>query len=703
MRKLFPMYCGLDAIAGFHEERERGERLLRAHLPQQAGIVLLEVEDPDWVYGQTTFRYQPEHEKPLKFLERFATLTSNRALPTLASAGAPAAILFVDAALKDRFEKHRAFAEVRHLFRLAADFRVPTKRSSLFGRIKNWFPQSPAVAPESPTDTAQVARDSVHLHVERARTHEDLVEVLMSGLMLYQVCAIDNFVAALEERVNAAPDDAVGRTALAMLLTDLGDHAAGLEQARAATELADAPGEAFLWHAKAAWWGNVADEGLAALNEIRTVPEAWPPSIRSALHALRGALLADLGETELAISALRAAIDIEGGAAGLHLHLAELLGKEGQDEEAVAALRNAVVIRPNCAMVRAELARALERLGDESALARTLRKLAESEAGRIEARRFAASAGIAGIEAPLPDVFAAFDATRRSAIAGTTLPTWLVLLEHSSVFAFANLVLLDEHRAADDYAKGLAPALKLLHGDPLDANGHAALAAVWHLTGRHVLALPWARNATAFKIGEKKLHMLLVDSLAAAGEDAEAFNAADFAVTLQLAEPKVGQTFTNLMWSIPRIDVMLGMAELPNGRAMLRAQAEERLARPELRAAALAGLSLAILPDNGERALVLQREAIALRPDEDIYHNLLLLTLRELGKTDQLPEALAARGAALCRRLPDVTAEQFADAAEESIANGEDHAAQQFVAAGLHLAPALPRLCVLQARLAQAG
>lgn len=546
-RKLFSVYCGLDTISGFHEERERAERLLATHLPQEAGIVLLDVGDPDWVYGQATFRYQPEHKKPLKFLERLTTLATNRALPILASVGAPAAILFTDSALKERFEGHSAFAEVRHLFRLAADFRTPTKSDSVFRKVTDWFAQRRLEQPESQIDLVKFARESVQLHVERVRTHEDFVEVLMSGLMLYQACSVDSFVGALEERVRAMPDDVVGRTALAMLLTDLGDHAKGLEQSRAATKLGGAPPEAFLWHAKAAWWSGLADEGLAALAGLRLLPEAWPPSARCALHALRGALLAASGETELAIAALREAIEIEGSAAGLHLHLADLLNRESRAEEAVAAVRSAMVIRPNCHIVRAALAQALHNLGDEEALARTLSKLVGSESGRVEARRFSASAVIAGVASPSPEAFVAFDAHRRKAIVGTTLPTWLGLLERSSVFAIANLMLIDDHRAPDDYAKGLAPALRRLHSDPLDVDGHASLAATWHLTGRHAVAVPWARSATSFKIDRKKLHMLLVDSLAAAGESDQAFDAGVFALTLELADVELVRTVINLL------------------------------------------------------------------------------------------------------------------------------------------------------------
>jgi tetratricopeptide (TPR) repeat protein len=680
-----------------HEEKVRAESLLNKHLQGAPGIVLLALEDPDWVYGQATFAYHGD--KPLKFVDRFTTVVSRRILDALTAKGKPSAILFVDAPLKLKFERHAAFAQVKPLFRQVTEFRADPEGGGIFGWIKRCLPRT--VEPIPKADEAESCRKGVKVYSERIMREEKLSELLLFLFGLYHYCSLDKAQEVLEARVAAKRNDVVARTGLTLLLSEFGDHDTALAHARTATALPDAPLEAFLWHAKEAWWAEESTEGLKTLTRIRTSPARWPRITRRGVEAVRAALLSQQGDHDAAAQTLENALDIDGSNYALHLCLAHELQAAGRFDDAQAAVENAAVLSPNDPIVQVEICRILEARGETTALQRVLLKLCGSDRGRLEARRFVASEGIKSVKSALPEQFETIDRARHHALVASTLPTWFQLCnasDSSGFTALLNLFLQSDHRGEKEFAQQLSPVFRLLMRNPLDPNVHTSTAALWMLLGRPKIASVWGRSAVALDPDNERAHFVYASALRDAEELDKAFDASELAIVLEKAGDDLKTMYATLLWSIPRLDVMAEWAQTAAGREVLRTHAQGRMDDASLRPAALIGLSFATFRDNANKAIELQKEALRLEPDRDAYHEWHVAMLTELGRMDAAAAALEEQAAALRRREPTYTVETYAQIADVLLELERRDKAYVYVRAGLQIVPDYPELCVAQAR-----
>jgi len=701
MREFFPMYCSAAAIRGFEAEKHRAAELLTKHLSGKPGIVLLAMEDPDWIYGQATFPYPAEQEVPLKFLDRFTTLSVSRALDTLATEGRASAILFTDSETKQRFTAHPAFIRVSHLFRLIPDFRAPAPRPGLLSSFKGWLGKSRPIEPEKEIDAIELARNSLRIFTKRIRQGSNLIDTLHFGMGFYHYCSLDKFIEVLRARVAEHPNDANSQAALAVILSDVGDHAAALPQARVAAGLKNAPPEAHLWRAKAAWWLGEWQEGLEAMARVGPPPGHWTVEFRRAVEALRSALLAGNGDLQEAISALNSAHDLDSSRIATHLRLARLQYQAGRPDQSSATLRKARVIDPGEVLVQVELCRALEAAGDEAELAKALRKLPESPRGRFELRRFAGSDTIEGAEPPIPTEFEDFDRHRDRCLTAATLPDWLLLLTGSEWFTLMNLFLSGDHRPETEHACRLSHGFRALRQEPLSGAAAAALGAAWNLSGRSDIAIQWARSGVAFAPDNEMHHWLLAKILQDNDDLDEAYECAEFALMVDQAEEGTLNIVQHLFWTIPRIDRLAASLRLgAQSRQSVRETAETRLDDPVYRPAALFAKALLLIPDDYGEALALQREALGLRPDNDKLHEYHIATLEQAGEVEALEVARGARGAALLRKIPELDAATCAYIADGLIGNGHSEEASKFAYAGKHLDAQLPAVRLVFGKLA---
>jgi tetratricopeptide (TPR) repeat protein len=549
-------------------------------------------------------------------------------------------------------------------------------------------------------DEVKDALEALEIYTQGLRNEADLFEVFQWGCFFHHYCALDTYLAELQARADSAPRDVVAQTALAVVLTDFGDHKGALPYAHAAIKLPNAPPEALLYAAKLGWWAGDSGEALDLLRRITSFPKAWPLSVRSSVCALRGALHSQQGDHSAAAIALQEAIDIEGSAVELHICLAHELVETGDFGSARAAIDAATVLRPDSPIIQAERCRILTALGEEEALLRALRRLCQSDSGRLEARRFVESEAIEGVGAPLPDEFLEFDRRRMRVLSAGMLPNWMRFCEGSLVWTTMNLYLQDAHRGDKDYGKSLSPGFRSLMADRFDASAHASLAATWHLMKRPEIAVDWARAAVALKPDSDRYHWLLASILEAAGQPSESFDVAEFAIEIGKADEDLKRLYSKLFWSIPRLDRMATMGTYDAGRGALQRGAEARLSDPELRPAALFALSMAVLADDGLRALELQREAVSLQPDRDAFHSVLVQTLRSMGREGELAAALEDQATALRRNMPSMTALHFSAVASNLLDQSQHDTAVKFVRAGLQLDPNLPDLRLARARVA---
>ncbi|WP_341987601.1 tetratricopeptide repeat protein [Azorhizobium sp. AG788] len=704
-RNPFSMYCSADQIAGFEMEKTRADRILAQHAGGGPAIVILAIEDINWVYGQANFPYPADMENSLKFLDRFSTLASNSALEVLSQGRDPMRIFFVDAIFKARFETHKAYASVKSQFRLVADFeRGPKAEASgvLHGikRVASKLWGQPPLAPKPEIDAAETARKCVKTCVNRLQSETNLSEILLFGVMLLRVCSLDAFLDALMQRVAARPSDVIGQTALAMVLTDFGDTAAGLTRARIARGLPMPPPELYVWQAKAAWRRGETWEGLQALDDMCPAPANWPLSIRAGLLALRAALLSQQGEHETAAYCLKQAVEIDGSDAAAHLCLAQVLTACGRFDEARAAAKAAQLIDPKSVLVQTELCRVLAAQGRQSELRRELGKLCISENGRLEARRFVASAELDGCPPPKPGLFEGLDQARQRALFDALLPNWLQLCEASLIFNFFMSFLECGHRGPEDHAKHLSYAFRLLHKCPLDTDALASAGAVWLNSGRPDCAADWLASAWALHLGDAGVPALLAMALDQTDRAAEAYDVLTLAEELGRMNERAKERYCRLIWKLPRLDVISTACLSEKGREAVRASAELLLAQePELRPNALMALSFATLSDDPARSLDLQREALAARPQEDTFHEFHIATLRAAGLKPEMDAACEAQAQGLRARFPELDATHFAAFVTILLDEGRTDEACKFLRAGLQLDANLPALRLVQARL----
>lgn len=692
-RELGPMYCRLDAIEGFHEECERARSLLARHLDGKPGIVLLALEDPDWVYGQATFCL--EEGAPFKFVDRFATVASNNVLGSLAAEGRPVAILFSDAALKQRFEGHQAFARMQPLFRLVTEFVKEPGGNSIFRRIRKFF--SHQVQPAEPTDGLTVARNGVQLFSERLGTEDQLSELFLEMFGLYHYCSLDTARAVLESRIANRPDDPAGLTALAWLLSGFRDNAPALDCARRACALPDPPPEALLCHAMQAWWAEEAEEGLQALARIGPAQAQWPLRVRRGVHTVEGALLSLQGEHDRAAHALRQAIEIDGRGVALHLCLAAQLTLCREPDKARAALDTATVVAPNDPLVRVELCRHLQSQGQDVALKRTLRKLCTTERGRFEARRFAESEGIEGSDKPVPDQFVEIDRARSYTLVASTFPTWFQLCDDSPFSTIMDMYIDDCLRPPESLTSMLSKCAHLLQSDPLEPGVHASLMAAWKIADRADVAAIWGRAALALAPDGEMKHHLYAVVLRDGGELEQAYDVVMRAIALGKANERTQELYGWLFWTIPKIDVMLDWALTPELRENLRKVAYTRLEDAETRAAGLVALAIVELAVRSKQALTLIDQALDLEPDRDSFHEVKFVITSALAPELTEP-ALEQRAAALRRSYPTLSDENWATVTLLLLDAERHQKAQAWVRAGLQGTPDSGPLRIAEAR-----
>jgi tetratricopeptide (TPR) repeat protein len=708
-RRFFPMYCSASAISGFGAEKEKAEQLLAREFGQRSGMVLLPLENNDWVYGQATFHYPDPNDPdpdpdglPLKFLERHSTLVSNRALSILAVFGKPEAILFTDAALMARLERNRAYADVKHLFRLITAFAPIPRSQGIFANIRDRFggSLSASLAEREPTtNEADVAREGIEIHKDRLRDEQVLRELVLFVYVLYAYCALDVAHDTLVARAAARQSDPVGRCGLAMLLSALGDHEGALAHAREAVENSNPPPEALLWFAKESWVVGDAAEGLVALERLGTPPTSWPAILKRGAFTVRAALQSKAGDHAASAATLEQAIDLHGGRWALHFCLAQELRAAGRNQDAAAALETCAVLDPNNLIVQVEQCRQEIVESDRDGFTKKLAALTATEAGRFEAQRFEPLGTADQVNGPENERFAVIDAMRAAAITASILPDWTDICDGSSAKTMFGLHLLSAHRGEEDWWARFSNVLRVFEQNPLDLAALRAMAAIWRLLERPAVAVGWARSALALSPNEPDDWSMLADVLEDAGDADGAFEIAQSAIELGRRNDTSAALYVRLMLSIPRFDAIMNFATDPDGRPQLASIADQQAANPEFRPVALFMKSYAIFATDPQVALQYQREALALVPDRVDFLDNHILFLEMVGDLDAVEAAKTDRAAAFCRTLSGMTAEGFAVIANICLDHEQPTKAEQFVRSALYLDKDLATAKFAQARL----
>lgn len=679
---LSPMYCGLDLIAGLEREKARAERLLERYFPDgEAGLVVLGVDDPDFVYVQANFVYQEDHRRPFKFVDRFATLAANRALEIVGAAGGATGILFVDRALKARFEQHPAFALVVPQFRLAADFPAAAPEGGLFGGLRR---AAAALSGGGEGDGRQRSSRSenpvkaLKIYTKAIRTTSSLKELFTLGFAFLHYGSLDLFPSAIEQRVQANPRDGLARTALAAVLIDFGDWARGLEAARLATTLPDQPPEAWLWAAKGEWLAGRTQAALEALEGCRA-PTIWPREVRMRALALRAVVMASAGLREGALAATVAALEVEGALLGLHLLKARLLAELGQVEAAREALEDARVIDPASVLVEVELCRLFARSGEAAELTTALERLQRRPQGAFEADRFlpAAQEGRPG----LGESYAEIDELRGRAVDWSLLPAWHHFGEGNTFATMMRLTTDDDHRGESDYGKGFTPTLDRLMRRPLDPAAFLSMGSIWLQLERPTLAEAWLAAGVGLDPTNLAGHQVLAFAQGRAGRFEDATHSVDRALRLGLEKAALQALKIELIFDPPLLDVLEAMAPLDGGKEALERLAAARLDVPELRAGALAAQAIARRSSSAKAAVELFRQALLLRPDHLDLWFALAGCCRAAGDAAGEAKALQEAAQRLLVAHPDHSAGRFRSLADEHA--GDDLRQRAYLLAAL--------------------
>jgi tetratricopeptide (TPR) repeat protein len=677
-----PTYCPLDEIEGLHEERERALALLARHAGSAPAIVLLGLDDPDWVYGQATFVH--EEGKPFKFCDRFTTVASNRVLDTLRRSGAPKRILFVDGRLKGRFESHPAFSSVRSLFQLVPEF-VPEPSAGLLSRMKDRIKRVFDLTAKSKDERV----DPVSVYRRCLTKQENLEERVKSLFALNHYCALDHAQQALEERLAAAPGDADTRVLLAMLLSEFGDHVAAAQLIRAACKAPAPAPEAWAWLAKECWFEGATEEGLAALARLTAVPAWWPDAMNFQLAALRAALLSQKGDQAGAVAAYRDALELSGKSWALQLCLAQELVSLGRTGEARAAVAQAEVLEPDNPLILVERCRLLQADGNSRTLQSVLKKLARTERGRLEARRFDIDPAIEGVGSAIPEAFERIDRYRRETFVSGLLPSWFSLCDDPFVTFLG--IAMSPIRDKQHPHTSIAGGLHLLTRQAFMHEIYAAMTGAWALLKRFDLAVQWSRGAIALAPELVDRHYVGALVHKNHGEADEAYEIVHAASLLDIADDDVRLLGAELLWTIPRYDTFALLARHKESRESARSHAQQMLDVTIHRPVALVVLSLI---DEAEGNLMeassRQREALKSRPEDLTLHGLFVRLSRALGQPAQVYEAEQGQAHAVLRLLSrdasaPLTARAVANLAWARLVAGEFEAAALYVRAATTL------------------
>jgi hypothetical protein len=120
-KDLFSMYCGLNAISGMHEEKEKASVIL-GEAKQEHVIVLFYMNNTaEWVYGQCSFIHDKEHTSPFKFSNTYTLLREQGVLPALIDAHGVDKVLFTESSLLNRFAADPATRRYASRFALVSD------------------------------------------------------------------------------------------------------------------------------------------------------------------------------------------------------------------------------------------------------------------------------------------------------------------------------------------------------------------------------------------------------------------------------------------------------------------------------------------------------------------------------------------------------------------------------------------------------
>jgi hypothetical protein len=135
------MYCQLHRISGMEAEHDYCAAMLRTARPRENCIALIYMNNTgEWVYGQCTFKREPDDPADFKFSNEFAALKAQGVLPALISEYAVTALLVDDRALADRIRTDPLTSKygglVTMLTRKASGFeRPPPTKSSFLSRL----------------------------------------------------------------------------------------------------------------------------------------------------------------------------------------------------------------------------------------------------------------------------------------------------------------------------------------------------------------------------------------------------------------------------------------------------------------------------------------------------------------------------------------------------------------------------------------
>lgn len=117
--KLFPMYCGLYAISGMEEEKEKCNELLNLARENEKIMVLISINsDVEWVYGQCNFIHESDHVANFKFANTREALRDQGVIPALINAHGVDEVLFAERAQYDWFVNESAMRKYKGFFKL---------------------------------------------------------------------------------------------------------------------------------------------------------------------------------------------------------------------------------------------------------------------------------------------------------------------------------------------------------------------------------------------------------------------------------------------------------------------------------------------------------------------------------------------------------------------------------------------------------
>lgn len=637
-RSMSPMYCRLNAISGFSDEKVAAELMLERFCPGYNAVAILGTEDEHFIYGQSNFKLDVDDEYDFKFIDRFATISTNGVLDALNSAGRPKAILFMDADVRARFDAHPAFRRVRALFRDAHTFAGAPGRASptFFGRAASRLSGLVGLQPSAGAP-AGASPETMAARVDGAQTLAELIETCF---FFDFDCALDLYESALTRRVERDPRDATALTARGLLRVDLGSLQEGLNDLRRGYA-EGGPDLCGLWLAKAAWRLGQPQEAVDRLPPVSSINRRWSRRVRSAVHVLRGLALYDLGRPGEAVIAFQEALDHDGSQLGLHLWLARALSADGRHEDALAAVDDAIVIDPNVRFAHVAKCALLQGGGRRDELKHALGKLRSVQGGDFEATRFEDQSDDTSrqSQAALLDL----DILRHRALGWSALPTWRDANADQALAILMSVSTNTSLRGSEHEQAKITNASRAVVREPLDASCHAALGASHFLAGQRDAGAFWMEQAVALGPEDERWHEVLVHILRVADRYVDALAASNRAQKLEVVSDNLKFQIRDLLFEVPENDVLDSLAD--RSPEPLMQLSRERLEAPRTRPAALSVMARIWAASDKDAALKALKEAVELDPTRVHYR----VRLAELLEGSGLLEESEAQEAEILR------------------------------------------------------